>query len=202
MELRQALCSLARFPASARRMQTAILPTRSRRRRPASVSTSIMNISPTACAVLLKVKRMRILQTQVYRGANLWAPMPVIRFSLDVGELAGRFTNANRGFYEKLTATLPTLREHECSTGSGDLFIERLLDGTSLGHVLQHMALEIQHMAGQRVDGSKTCLAIKLDDETTTTCDAIFQYEQRDVGLAAGQFAVRLLKFFLEPEAE
>jgi cyanophycin synthetase len=145
---------------------------------------------------------MRILQTQVYRGANLWAPMPVIRFSLDVGELAGRFTNAIRGFYEKLTATLPTLREHECSTGSGDLFIERLLDGTSLGHIVQHMALEIQHMAGQRVDGSKTCLAIELDNETTTTCDAIFQYEQRDVGLAAGQFAVRLLKFLLEPEAE
>src|ERR1700731_1135812 len=56
MERRPALHCLTRSPAHARRMPTAILPTRSQRRRPASVSTSIMNISPKACAVLLKVE--------------------------------------------------------------------------------------------------------------------------------------------------
>ncbi|HEY4780334.1 MAG TPA: acetate--CoA ligase family protein [Chthoniobacterales bacterium] len=145
---------------------------------------------------------MRILQTQVYKGASLWAPVPVIRFSVEIGALAGRFTNAIPTFHEKLTATLPNLREHECSTDGGDRFIDRVNKGTGMGHVIQHVALEMQHMAGQRVDGGNTCLAVELDDETTATCDAIFQYEQQDVGLAAGQFAVRLLKSFLQPEKE
>src|ERR1700736_3411467 len=107
---------------------------------------------------------MRILQTQVYKGASLWASVPVIRFSVEIGALAGRFTNAIPTFHEKLTATLPNLHGHECSNGGGDRFIDRVNEGTSLGHVIQHVALEIQHMAGQRVDGGNTCLAIELDD--------------------------------------
>jgi cyanophycin synthetase len=124
--------------------------------------------------------------------------MPIIRLSLEIAAIGARSTNAIPGFYEKLAAALPTLHEHKCSTGSAGRFAERLSEGTNMGHVAQHAALELQTMAGQRVDGGKTCLAIDLDDETTRTCEAIFQYEQQDVGLAAGRLAVRLLKSFFE----
>src|SRR5882724_6456280 len=123
---------------------------------------------------------MRILQTQVLRGANLWAPMPVIRFSLESGGLGARFTNVITDFYEKLTAMFPALREHECSTGAR--FIDCVREGTCLAHVVQHVALEMQHMAGQKVDEGRTCLAIDLDDEATSTGHVVFRYEQQDVG--------------------
>jgi cyanophycin synthetase len=57
---------------------------------------------------------MEILETQVYRGANYWAPVPVIRFVLDIGTLKDRPTNKIPGFCERLSAVLPTLGEHPC----------------------------------------------------------------------------------------
>ena len=60
---------------------------------------------------------MTILETQIYRGANYWAPMPVIRFLLDIGELEERPTNLIPGFYEHLTTTIPTMFEHRLEWG-------------------------------------------------------------------------------------
>ena len=68
---------------------------------------------------------MTILETQIYRGANYWAPMPVIRLLLDIGELEERPTNKIPGFYEKLTTTLPGMFEHRCSVGKRGLSSNR-----------------------------------------------------------------------------
>src|SRR5438045_4262871 len=84
------------------------------------------------------VRRMEILETQVYRGANYWAPVPVIRFLLDIGELEERPTNQIPGFYEKLTTTLPTMYDHRCSVGKPGGFFQRLREGTWMGHVVEH----------------------------------------------------------------
>jgi cyanophycin synthetase len=143
---------------------------------------------------------MKILQTQVYRGANLWAPVPVIRLSLEISGSEARSTHLIPGFYEKLATTLPLMDEHQCSPDIGGSFFERMRAGITLGHIAQHMVLELQNIAGQRLDCGKTCLALDPGDETPTTCHVVFQYEQRDVGIAAGQLASRLLESFLQPE--
>lgn len=145
---------------------------------------------------------MKILQTQVYRGANLWAPAPVIRLSLEISGSETRSTNLIPGFYEKLTTTLPLIEGHQCSASNGGSFLERVRLGTSLGHVAQHTVLELQNIVGQKLDCGRTCLATDPGDETTTTRHVVFQYEQQDVGVAGGQFAVRLLESLLQPERE
>jgi cyanophycin synthetase len=145
---------------------------------------------------------MKILQTQVYRGANLWAPVPVIRLSLEIGGIEARSTHLIPGFYEKLATTLPLLDEHQCAPGNGGSFLKQVREGTSLGHVAQHTVLELQNIAGQKLDCGKTCLATDPGAEITTTCHVVFQYEQQDIGIAAGHLAARLLESLLQPERE
>jgi cyanophycin synthetase len=145
---------------------------------------------------------MKILQTQVYRGANLWAPAPVIRLSLEISGREARSSNLMPGLYEKLTTTLPLMDEHQCSASNGLSFVERVREGTSSVHVAQHTALELQNIVGQKLDCGRTCLATDHGNETTTSSHVVFQYEQQEVGIAAGQLAVRLLESFLQPERE
>src|ERR1700680_853431 len=145
---------------------------------------------------------MKILQTQVYRGANLWAPVPVIRLSLEISGSEARSTNLIPGFYEKLATTLPLMDEHKCLPLMGGGFFDRVREGITLGHVAQHTVLELQNIAGQRLECGKTCLALEPGGETRSPCHVVFHYEQQDVGIVAGQLAVRLLELFLQPELE
>jgi cyanophycin synthetase len=146
---------------------------------------------------------MEILETQIYRGANLWAPMPAIRLLVDIGELEERPTNAIPGFYDKLTTTLPGMVEHFCSVGRRGGFFERVREGTWMGHVLEHTALELQSLAGQRVGYGK---ARSARDERGAVRRGIYQvvyeYEQEDVGIAAGHLAKRLLESWIWPERD
>src|SRR3979411_1459215 len=113
---------------------------------------------------------MKIFETQVYRGANLWAPIRVIRLSLEISGIEARSTNLIPGFYEKLATTLPLLDEHQCAPGNAGSFLKRVREGISLGHVAQHTALELQNIARQKLDCGKACLTTDPGDETTTTC--------------------------------
>jgi cyanophycin synthetase len=94
---------------------------------------------------------MEILETHIYRGANYWAPGPAIRFVLDAADLTESHTNMIPGFCEKLSTTLPTLGEHRCAIKEPGGFFERVQQGTSLLHVAEHVALELQILAGQKV---------------------------------------------------
>ena len=143
---------------------------------------------------------MKILQAQVYRGANLWAPVPVVRLSLEITGSEAQSTNLIPGFYEKLATTLPLMDDHQCSPTMRGSFFERVREGITLGHFAQHVVLELQNIAGQKLDRGKTCLAFDPGGETTTTRHVVFQYEQQDVGNAAGELAIRLLELFLQPE--
>src|SRR6267378_7060796 len=117
---------------------------------------------------------MRIRETQIYRGANYWANVPVVRLSLEIGELEARSTSCIPGFYEKLTAALPTANSHQCSNGNCSSFFEHVHEGTSLSHVAQHIALELQKFAGQQIGNGEKCLPTEPADET---CHVIFPYE-------------------------
>src|SRR5581483_11526503 len=134
---------------------------------------------------------MRILDRSVYVGPSLHARFPVIRLELDLGALeqwpTGRLGNS---FIEGLVAALPGLAEHGCSYGEPGGFLRRMREdeGTWLGHVLEHVAIELQNIAGEEVTFGKTRSAGPPGVYTV-----IYEYEQRDEGIAAGELGLRLL---------
>jgi cyanophycin synthetase len=139
---------------------------------------------------------MEIVETQVYGGASYWAPVPVIRFLLEIGELEEQRANRIPGFYEKLAATLPTMHEHQCSAGKGEGFFERVREGVSLSHVTEHTALELQNLTGQKVGYSHACPGTAR----AGVYHLIFPYQEPAVGIAAGKLAIRLMESFVWPE--
>jgi cyanophycin synthetase len=141
---------------------------------------------------------LEIRQTTVYRGPNIWARMPVIHQVLDLGELEDRPSNKIPGFYEHLTEAIPSLYDHGCSLGRPGGFLQRLREGTWMGHVLEHVALELQNLAGAEVARGKT-----RSTGERGVYNVVYQYDQEDVGLAAGALAIRLLNHLIynaEPE--
>src|SRR3954451_14024715 len=80
------------------------------------------------------------LETRVYRGANVWSYDKAIHLVVDLGSLEEFPTNTIPGFTEHLLEALPGLREHSCSRGRRGGFVERLNEGTWLGHVAEHVA--------------------------------------------------------------
>ena len=89
---------------------------------------------------------MKIIDTRVYRGPNLYALRPVIRLRVDLGELEDYPTAKLPGFVDRLLELMPTLREHTCSYQDAGGFVRRMTEeeGTWLGHVLEHVAIELQ----------------------------------------------------------
>ena len=131
---------------------------------------------------------IEIRNTTVYRGPNIWARMPAILLEVDIGELEDKPTNKIPGFYEHLTELLPGLYEHNCSVGKPGGFLQRMREGTWMGHVLEHVALELQNLAGAEVTRGKTRGAGERG-----VYNVVYAYAQEDVGIAAGNLAVRLL---------
>jgi cyanophycin synthetase len=84
---------------------------------------------------------LAILQTRVYRGPNLWSYEPAIHLVVDLGSLEEHPTNTIPGFVDGLVDALPGIVRHTCSRGHRGGFLERLKEGTWLGHVGEHVAL-------------------------------------------------------------
>ncbi len=141
---------------------------------------------------------MRIVSQSTYVGPNLYALFPVIRLTIDLGALedwpSGRLGPA---FHEPLVAMLPGLHEHGCSYGEPGGFLRRLREGegTWLGHVMEHVAIELQNMAGATVTFGKT-----RGTGAHGEYNVVYQYEQEEVGVEAGRLAIRLLHHLLPPE--
>lgn len=101
-------------------------------------------------------KDIAILRVNHLRGPNIWTYRPVIETWLDIGELEECPSNKLPGLYERLTAWLPGLIEHRCGVGERGGFLERLRDGTWPGHILEHIVLELQNLAGMKTGFGKT----------------------------------------------
>ncbi|WP_036169097.1 cyanophycin synthetase [Massilia sp. 9096] len=101
-------------------------------------------------------KDIEILRVTHLRGPNIWTYRPVIEAWLDIGELEEFPSNTLPGLYERLTGWLPGLVEHRCGVGERGGFLERLRDGTWAGHILEHVVLEVQNMAGMKTGFGKT----------------------------------------------
>ena len=140
---------------------------------------------------------MRILDRSVYVGPSLYAHFPVIRLELDLGELE-QWPTARLGdaFIDGLVAALPGLAEHGCSYREAGGFIRRMREGegTWLGHVLEHVAIELQNIAGEDVTFGKTR---SVDDNKPGVYSVVYEYAQREEGIAAGELALRLLASLL-----
>jgi cyanophycin synthetase len=141
---------------------------------------------------------MKILDESVYVGPSLYAHFPVIRLELDLGPLeewpSGKLGPA---FTDRLIAALPGLHEHGCSYGEPGGFIRRLTEGegTWMGHTLEHVAIELQNVAGETVTFGKT-----RSLEGHGRYYVIYQYEQEEVGVEAGRLGLTLLHSLLPPE--
>ncbi|WP_088139143.1 cyanophycin synthetase [Achromobacter xylosoxidans] len=98
----------------------------------------------------MKKKDIEFLDVVALRGPNIWTYRPVLEAWVDIGELEDYPSNTIPGFYERLTEWLPTLIEHRCSPGVRGGFLSRLKEGTWPGHILEHVTLELQNLAGLR----------------------------------------------------
>ena len=161
------------------------------RRRPASATTPTPTVPTEPLHGTLKV-----LETRVYRGPNYWSYDPAIKMVVDLGVLEAYPTNTIPGFNAALLALLPEVGQHSCSTGRAGGFAKRLRDGTWLGHVAEHVALQLQRSAGTEVGRGKT-----RSTGETGQYHVVFSYAEESVGLAAGRLAVRLVNHLVEADA-
>ena len=100
-------------------------------------------------------KDIRILKVTHLRGPNIWTYRPTLEAWIDIGELEDCPSNTLPGFYERLTAWLPSLEAHHCSPGVPGGFLQRLREGTWPGHIMEHVALELQNLAGMQTGFGK-----------------------------------------------
>jgi cyanophycin synthetase len=102
-----------------------------------------------------KYKDIEFLRITPLRGPNMWTYRPIIEAWVDIGELEEAPSNKIPGFYERLSSWLPSLIEHRCSEGERGGFLQRLREGTWAAHILEHVTLELQNLAGQRTGFGK-----------------------------------------------
>lgn len=128
----------------------------------------------------MTTKNIQFLRVTHLRGPNLWTYRPVIEAWVDIGELEHYPSNTIPGFYERLTAMLPGLIEHRCGVGERGGFLQRLREGTWAAHILEHVVLELQNLAGMQTGFGKARM---------TSAHGIyklaFRTRQEDVGRAA-----------------
>jgi cyanophycin synthetase len=93
---------------------------------------------------------MEFLKILPLRGPNIWTYRPVLEVWLDIGSLEDSPSNTIPGFYERLSSWLPSLIEHRCGIGERGGFLQRVREGTWPGHILEHVTLELQTLAGMQ----------------------------------------------------
>jgi len=137
---------------------------------------------------------LRILETRVLRGPNYWSRSPVVKMTVDLGVLEQFPSTKIPGFNKGLLDWMPTLADHACSLNRRGGFVTRLKDGTWMGHVAEHIALELQNLAGTDVRHGKT-----RGTGEEGRYNVIYQYREETVGLAAGELAVRIVNHLVAP---
>ncbi|TVP56903.1 MAG: cyanophycin synthetase [Nodularia sp. (in: Bacteria)] len=146
---------------------------------------------------------MRILKIQTLRGPNYWSIRrhKLIVMRLDLETLAEMPSNEIPGFYEGLVEALPSLEGHYCSPGCRGGFLMRVKEGTMMGHIVEHVALELQELAGMHVGFGRT-----RETATPGIFQVVLEYLNEEAGRYAGRAAVRLCQSIVDrgryPKAE
>jgi len=140
---------------------------------------------------------LKIVETRVYRGPNYWNYEPAIKLIVDLGILEHFPTSSIPGFVTALLEMLPGVGQHTCGTGRVGGFESRLREGTWVGHVAEHVALQLQREAGSEVGRGKT-----RGTGEPGRYHVVYSYGEEVVGLAAGRLAVRLVNHLVEAEPD
>ena len=132
---------------------------------------------------------MKIIKIQALRGPNIWSIQrkKLIQMRLDLEEMEQFPTNKIEGFKDRIEAMFPTMIEHRCSEGCRGGFFSRIERGTWMGHVIEHIALEIQTLAGMETGFGRT-----RETKTLGTYNVVFSYTEENVGLFAAESAVAI----------
>src|ERR1700748_2218593 len=139
---------------------------------------------------------MKILEIKVLRGPNYWSirRSKLIQMKLDLEEMEQRPTNKIAGFRERLEKMIPTLYEHRCSEDGPGGFFHRVDEGTWMGHVIEHIALEIQTLAGMDAGFGRT----RSTGEKEGLYYVIFDYIEEDAGVYAAKAAVGIAQALID----
>ena len=139
---------------------------------------------------------VELVDSRALRGANYYSYRPVVVLTVDLGEYDEVFTDAIPGFVDALLELVPSLEEHRCSELERGGLIKRMREGTLLGHVIEHLALELQYIAGMDVGFGKT-----IDTDAPGVYLVIFSYWVEEAGIVAGERAVEIVNALLEGRA-
>ena len=138
---------------------------------------------------------MKILKTQVLRGPNVWSNYrnKLIQVRLDLEDMDEFPTDKIDGFCDRLKAMFPSMIEHECSEGVRGGFFSRIERGTWMGHVIEHIALEIQTLAGMETGFGRT-----RETKTPGIYNVVFSYTEENVGLFAAESSVNIAEALIK----
>jgi len=133
---------------------------------------------------------IRILETLVLKGPNYWSYRPSVWMRIDLGPFQDRPSNQIAGFAERLIELLPSLEEHHCSEGRPGGFLFRVREGTWLGHVAEHVAIEAQNLIGIPVSFGRT-----RETRTPGVYSLVYEMEEERVGIRAGKLALDVVEW-------
>ncbi len=138
---------------------------------------------------------MKIIEIKILRGPNYWSNYrnKLIAMKLDLEELEERPTNLIDGFSERIEKLIPSMFKHRCSRGNEGGFFERVKEGTWMGHVIEHIALEIQTLAGMECGFGRTRGTGKEG-----VYNVVFSYKEENVGIYAANAAVKIAEALIE----
>jgi cyanophycin synthetase len=138
---------------------------------------------------------MRILEIKALKGPNLWSIRrpKLIQMKIDLEEMEERPTNLIPGFRERLQAMFPTMYEHRCSEGVPGGFFMRVDEGTWMGHVIEHIALELQTLAGMDAGFGRT-----RGTGTEGEYFVVFSYIEEDAGIYAARASFAIAKSLID----
>ena len=140
---------------------------------------------------------MKILGIQVLKGPNIWSARrrKLIQMRLDLEELEQLPTNKIDGFRERIEKLVPSLYTHRCSPGHEGGFFERVEEGTWMGHVIEHLALELQTLAGMETGFGRT-----RETKTSGIYNVVFNYIEEKVGVFAAEASVKIAQAIINGE--
>lgn len=144
---------------------------------------------PLSSGVQFDPDDLRVTRLRAVRGPNFWRLAPVIACDLTLGSLEDVPSTGIPGFNDRLMSLLPTLRDHPCSRGTEGGFVERLTEGTHLPHIMEHVVLELQTLAGTDVAFGRV---VASGDPGVWWL--IVAYEEEEVGLQAMRETVRVMR--------
>jgi len=141
---------------------------------------------------------MKIVDIKVMNGPNYWnvSRHKLIVMRLDLEELEERPTNKIDGFSDRIQKMFPSMIEHRCSPGVPGGFFLRVKDGTWMGHVIEHIALEIQTLAGMECGFGRT-----RETATKGIYHVVFSYYEQKAGVYAAKAAVKIAEALISGEA-